>query len=166
MNDSISQLISKGAQDDELKSIITSSAYTYRWYNCDDNTTLQESQVPTYTTSTFGSYGLEVKYGDCILVSDCFELKDDENPDVSVEDMPKADFMMYPNPTAGEVFLQFNTTLTDATVEVVDMVGRVMATKSVASAENINLQIDGDADIYLIRVKSSDGEIVKKIIRK
>src|SRR5690606_19764668 len=105
-----------------------------------------ESQVPTYTTSTFGSYGLEVKYGDCILVSDCFELKDDENPDVSVEDMPKADFMMYPNPTAGEVFLQFNTTLTDATVEVVDMVGRVMATKSVASAENINLQIDGDAD--------------------
>ncbi|MEL1247141.1 LamG-like jellyroll fold domain-containing protein [Flavobacterium helocola] len=71
---------------------------------------------------------------------------------------------IYPNPTNGNVNIMVNN-LTNVSVSVYDLNGRQILNKEVSNNTNTidisNLQ----TGMYLFRIKSSEGEVVKKVIK-
>ena len=71
---------------------------------------------------------------------------------------------LYPNPTSGKVTIEVNN-LTHVSVSVYDLNGRIIKTKDLSSFDNSvdisNLQ----SGMYLFKIKSQEGETIKKVLK-
>jgi hypothetical protein len=80
-------------------------------------------------------------------------------------------FSLYPNPTKGEITLNFNATSTEpATIQVVDMTGKVIFTQTVNTIEGNNdvpVDFNGNAaGIYLLRfTQGQQAQTVKVVLQ-
>ncbi len=71
---------------------------------------------------------------------------------------------VYPNPTNGNVNIMVNS-LTNVSVSVYDLNGRQILNKELSANENAVDISNFQTGMYLFRIKSSEGEVVKKVIK-
>lgn len=71
---------------------------------------------------------------------------------------------VYPNPTNGNVNVETNN-LTNVSVSVYDLNGRQILNKELAANENAVDISNFQSGLYLFRIKSTEGETVKKVIK-
>lgn len=88
---------------------------------------------------------------------------------LSINDLMKLDFSIYPNPSSGRVEVNFDNSLaSELKIDVIDLNGRILKT---FEAENLsgnfrfNLS-DLSSGIYFVRLKSENQSGVKKLILK
>jgi alpha-tubulin suppressor-like RCC1 family protein len=72
---------------------------------------------------------------------------------------------VYPNPTNGNVNIAVNN-LTNVSVSVYDLNGRTILNKELSANENAVDISNFQTGMYLFRIKSSEGETIKKVIKK
>ncbi len=72
----------------------------------------------------------------------------------------------YPNPSNGLVHLMFDKALKNAEISLSELSGKVIFNKKLNTAINEQIHLDGPAGIYLLRVKSSEGQTVMKLIKE
>ncbi len=72
--------------------------------------------------------------------------------------------IVYPNPTNGNVNIMVNN-LTNVSVSVYDLNGRTILNKELSANENTVDISNFQTGMYLFRIKSSEGEVVKKVIK-
>jgi len=71
---------------------------------------------------------------------------------------------VYPNPTGGVVHINCDNSQLNTAVEVYDVVGkRIDVTDSSFNTETISIKIDVPTGMYLLKIKSGNQQVVKKI---
>lgn len=76
-------------------------------------------------------------------------------------------FSAYPNPSSGEVFLSLALDVASADISVYNSIGEAVLTRKVAvpATKEIKLDLSNNPDgVYLVKIKTSEGTITKKIV--
>jgi hypothetical protein len=148
------------------------TACHYQWYEVVQGALqpIAGANQPTYTPSQGGTFVFEANCGGCVrqaahTVVDCGSCL------VSTDDLPTAvRVMLYPNPTSGELILQYSPApLRDGRVNIVDVNGRVLLTEKVQPGiDNHRMSLAQiPAGIYLVQVFEHDVLVwIGKIVRQ
>jgi len=72
---------------------------------------------------------------------------------------------IYPNPVANELNVSFNAN-SDATIELVNLAGQVIATKNASAFANVTFDTaELNAGVYFINIKVAEGTFTQKVIK-
>lgn len=82
---------------------------------------------------------------------------------LSTNDFIKTNFNIYPNPTTSELHINFSA-LSGITIQILDLNGRVMQTKSVMNSTVMDTSALSSG-IYLVKITSAEGSGTMKIIK-
>jgi hypothetical protein len=134
------------------------NATTYQWINCDSNNRI----IPGATNAGFrpafdGNYAVILTKGACVDTSAC------QNVVVNsiYENSKRTDFVIYPNPTNGQIFIQLEGfTPANSPIEVYSLTGQIVHT-AVANSSKVTIDLSGmERGIYLVRL----GQTMKKVV--
>lgn len=130
----------------------TEIADSYQWISC-----TQRQAVPGATDSTFappvcGDYALQIVDRGCTHASPCFEASFSNESDLT----PCREARLYPNPTAGSIWLDLGIVTTGAKLTVLDRLGRVVMDETVDLEPAVHVELDLPAGLYLLRVETAN----------
>jgi hypothetical protein len=80
---------------------------------------------------------------------------------VGFEDLSEIDWNIFPNPSNGMVSIQLNKSYQNGILEVVDLTGRVLLTKTAEDYQNIEIN---SAGTYIITLKTANATTVKRVV--
>jgi len=87
------------------------------------------------------------------------------NPFVSISEVNKVNYVVYPNPSDGNVFVYFEES-NDISVIVKDAIGRIVYEK-LENGNLIELELNGfDSGMYMLEIKSNNKSVFAKVILK
>ncbi|MCK5814392.1 MAG: T9SS type A sorting domain-containing protein, partial [Flavobacteriaceae bacterium] len=72
-------------------------------------------------------------------------------------------FIAFPNPTNGNLKIDFGKTLNNVTVSVIDILGSVINVNTYQNKESINVTIDGVSGVYFLQINTENDK--KKLLR-
>lgn len=138
-----------------------SSAF-YQWLDCDNNfAALIGEENQSFTATENGNYAVEIIENGCVDTSDCFSVVS-----IGFDEINTGHFKLSPNPTTGNVQLSLRNLDNNASVEVLNMVGQVIYYDKVNAAKtNIDLS-NQENGIYFVKVESSKGTEMIKLIKQ
>jgi hypothetical protein len=138
-----------------------SNESTFQWLVCTD----PEVQLIGVTTATFfptisGPYALEVTNQDnCVDTSACVYFQK-----LGVESLNKISFKVFPNPTKGDLNIQFDQLLPNVEIEVRNSLGQMILQERYSNSQNLNLQIKGAAGIYFLKIISEGDALDYRVV--
>ncbi|MBK6539969.1 MAG: T9SS type A sorting domain-containing protein [Flavobacteriales bacterium] len=74
--------------------------------------------------------------------------------------------MVSPNPTKGKVAVDLGSDHTDVTVVVRNILGQETLRKTYASANRLEICLEGDAGVYLLEITSNDKRAVVRVLKE
>jgi hypothetical protein len=77
-----------------------------------------------------------------------------------------AKFAVYPNPTNGQFSIAFESTISEVEITIVDVMGKLVSTKTYSNATTVNLEINQAAGVYYVRLKTAEGQQTVKLIKR
>jgi hypothetical protein len=122
------------------------SGYSYQWYL--NGNAIPGATSSTYTPSVTGSYAVEItdSYG-CSAISAPYQFTV-----TSVEKPVLASVKIYPNPSAGRLYIE----AVNMQIEMINAIGQTVLTQSVNGKEEVNIEAY-PAGTYLIRAVDATG---------
>lgn len=137
---------------------------TYQWINCGTGQPVSGASGQTFTPTASGSYAVLVSNG-CADTSDCVAVT------VSGAGLQTVDlgerFVLFPNPSNGEVTVQTNAVQEVLTVEIVNTLGQVIVSKRVQNAAQVSLLLEAEAGVYYVVLTLGSGEkMTKSLVKK
>lgn len=131
---------------------------TYQWVDCDN----EYEPIPGETDSIFtpgvdGYYAVIIQNGTCLDTSSCYNVMT-----VGIKETMLPRLRVYPNPTPGQLTLEFGQIIDRANLEIIDVFGRVTHLQEIRTAENIPLTLTGSPGMYWVRLYS-EGEMLAVI---
>lgn len=142
----------------------TASGYQYQWVDCDNsNQAITGETGQSFTPTSNGNYAVEITDGTCTVTSACEAITT-----VGVmENSFGSEISVYPNPTDGEITINLGANYNNITIEVKDITGQLIQNNTYESAENVSLNINGADGLYLINIRSENGEnAMLRIVKK
>lgn len=131
----------------DLTLITSGTAASYQWLDCGTNTPISGETSATFTATQNGSYACIMSNGSCTDTSMCVVIDY-----VSTDEINNEVYSFYPNPTKGEIIVQF-TQPTAKTIRIFNTTGKVVytttTTQQVASLNLSNLT----KGIYILEVE-------------
>lgn len=73
---------------------------------------------------------------------------------------------IYPNPHTDQFTVQFDAVQTEVHIEINDLSGRLIRSEEFTSTSKIDLSIDGPSGVYLLSMKTENGILVKRIVKR
>lgn len=97
-----------------------------------------------------------------------FNVDTNYQPTVGIRALKKINFQIYPNPNAGKFYVDLSELDQDATIQIMDMQGKVVTTYgSTSNSPLVAIDIsDAPVGIYLVQVISEQGVKTKKIVKE
>ena len=93
------------------------------------------------------------------------EGEDPENPDGNVE-VAENDFVIYPNPVNDRLYIETQTLTQTLTIEVYDIFGRQQDLSAISGQQSVINVANLNSGVYFVKVVTSEGEIVKRFVKK
>ena len=135
---------------------------SYQWINCSTNQPISGAINQSYTATANGSYAVIINNGGCSVTSVCYN--------VSTIGINENDFsssmVVYPNPTEGDVTIDFGALYDNITLEVRDVFGRLISTQNEKQSSQINVEIGGTKGMYFLTIQINKQKTFLKIIKK
>lgn len=134
---------------------------TYLWVDCNNNFS------PIATTQQFdnsivsGIYAVIITVGNCSDTSNCWYV----NAWSIEEQLAGAAIDLYPNPNNGSFMLDLRKPATDVSLLVTDMTGRVIWTGTSQHAQQIPVQFDAPAGMYVLTIQTENYRAVKSLMK-
>ena len=72
---------------------------------------------------------------------------------------------IFPNPTKGKLFLDLGKFYNHINIEITDMLGRVILSNDYLYIRQVDLQLEGNNGLYLVKIRTEDVEQTIKIIK-
>jgi hypothetical protein len=142
--------------------VITSnqSGATYQWLDCNGNTVITGETNQSYTATATGNYEVEVTKNGCVDTSNC----------VSVNTTGLANIAnsvkLYPNPASNQVTIVMNSVAEGATLEVLDVMGRMVHTVPASQISTIDISALTPG-MYQVRiVKNGQAVYTEKFLKQ
>jgi PKD repeat protein len=144
----------------QLNAVATGAQY--QWLDCLDNfSPINGETGSSFAPSSDGEYAVEVTENGCVDTSDCLVFSTVSMSSVALQDM-----MCYPNPTTGEITIQFGTYQSAARIEVLSILGERIAEYNVTDTDQFMLSIPGEPAVYMLRVTINQEEKLFRVIKQ
>lgn len=139
------------------------SSATYQWLNCDSNYSIIPGQTSqSFTVAANGNYAVELTENGCVDTSNCVSVQTTGVINYQSENQ----LILYPNPSAsGNFSIQLNKALNHATIQVLDLNGRVIYAKQ-HNTTNINLDLNQPTGVYVLQVETDKWKETRKLVIK
>jgi len=126
---------------------------TYQWLDCNNAFAIIPGQTnPTFSPLTNGSYAVQLNQSGCIDTSACVVINS-----VGINEHAFAEsFTVYPNPSNGKIFIQFNGIQTEVNLTLYSILGELIQQISVSNSALIPFEMNIKSGIYLLKVSNSD----------
>lgn len=151
------------SQVDAATLMADASGYSYQWVDCDDgNAPIAAATSQSFTPSTAGSYACIIDNGECSVMTACL------TSSVGITESGFGnDFIIYPNPTAGNLRIDLGEMYSETTVKIYNALGEVILDKSFGTTTQVDLEIIGASGMYMLEVTTAEGasarvNVVKK----
>jgi hypothetical protein len=138
-----------------------SGADGYQWVDCDDYSIIPGATAESYEVTENGNYGVIITKGECVDTSDCqfiFGIGIDENESIRL-------FELYPNPTNGQVNLNFDVAGQLVVVNIMDATGRQVGQYETTKS-TLTLEINEADGIYFIEVIAGEQHQIMRVVKE
>ena len=144
--------VSVTTTDTTLTANASGGSITYQWIDCATLDPVAGATSQTFEPTQNGSYAVIITDGTCVDTSDCYDIEG-----IGFDENERIDFSVYPNPTDGLITLELSENYDQMTIRLMDLSGRLILEDVINSSEKHQLQIDGEAGIYLLEI-TADGK--------
>ena len=135
---------------------------TYQWLDCENEYLPIDGAISqSYTPETNGSYALLLTVEDCEEISECWDVL--VNDPASIGEQVEADIYVYPNPVKDKVVIGSNS-LNILSVHILNTNGQLVYNLSGINKNEISLNPDLNAGLYIIQLYHENGRVNKKLI--
>jgi hypothetical protein len=133
---------------------------TYVWLDCDDNFSIIAGETnQSYTPLENSNYAVELSENGCTDTSACEAI----TTIGIIENSFIEEFSLYPNPTNGIFYIEFNSSQETIELKIMDASGKMIEDKTFNQVDLIEYELIQPKGIYLIEV--SDKKNQRSIIR-
>lgn len=130
------------------------SGASYQWVDCDSNFAEIPGETDQYFTAlNNGNYAVEITNNGCNAISNCINVFGIG----VIENSFGGKFVIYPNPTAGELTIDLGKMHESIDAELFSIDGKMVSSYSFIKMSKLNLKIDQPAGYYLINIRSKSG---------
>lgn len=140
--------------------IAQATGATFQWLDCDNGfAPIPGATNANFSPTTTGHYAVAVDQNGCTDTSGChFVLV------IGVGESLENRVTAFPNPSNGTFTLELANGMDPADVVISDALGRVMGTMEIRGRSSV--EIKGEAGLYFLRVRTSEGEQVLRIVKQ
>ena len=136
----------------------------YQWIDCATGLFVPLATGQTFTPTVDGSYAVWV-LNTCLDTSACVAVTV-SNAGLQNTDLGES-FVLFPNPSTGEITLQTDGVQQRLTVEIVNNLGQVILSKQVQNTAQVTLFLEAEAGIYYVVLTPDSGKKrVKPLLKK
>ena len=138
------------------------TAATYRWLDCGSNYAVINGQTgASFTPTVNGNYAVELTQNGCVDTSACVAILTLGIIENSFGDK----LTVYPNPTNGDCTIDLGNTFGKTEIQITDMLGKVIVSKSLIQSQKLDLFINEPAGIYTVKVEADNKKAVIRIVK-
>jgi FG-GAP repeat/Secretion system C-terminal sorting domain len=138
------------------------SSATYRWLDCNNNYAVINGQTgASFTPTVNGNYAVELTQNGCIDTSACVAILTLG----IIENSFGNNLIVYPNPTSGNFTIDLGNTFGKTEIQITDILGKVIESKTVNSTKTLDLFIQEPAGTYIVTVRTDNKKAVIRILK-
>ena len=136
---------------------------TYQWIDCDNNNTPISGEInQSFTASANGNYAVEITQNGCVNTSECVSITT-----VGISEIEQGiKVTLYPNPSSGIFHIAFEKPVTHAVLTVADIQGKQVSQTQIQNTSKASIEIKEPSGIYLLTIKSKDGQKIVQLIKE
>lgn len=138
------------------------AAATHQWVTCPSMAAIVGETGQSFTATANGSYAVIITNGPCVDTSACVSVT---NVGIFENELLK-NMSVFPNPTNGKFTIQLGDLLNAVTISITDLTGKRIVTNTYYNAQNLNLELDAPAGVYLVIIESDDKQGVLRLVKK
>ncbi len=136
---------------------------TFQWLDCNNAYAIIPGETNQgFTATADGNYAVEITQSGCKDTSACIPITTTGIHD----DNFRNDFLVYPNPTDGIIFIELGKEYSSLEVTLRDVSGRVVEKNIYMSTKTISIDIDGPKGFYFVELSTESEKTVFKIVNK
>lgn len=145
------------ATDNGNATATASAGTTYQWINCTTNSPIAGATAQTFVATVNGTYAAIVSNGTCSDTTNCVTIAN-----VGIKESMISTISVHPNPTHDVVIVTMDAS--SATVEVMDVQGKLIQTTQIKSGDQIDLSTY-ERGVYTLRIKTDLGSSIERIVK-
>lgn len=145
------------ATDNGNATATASTGTTYQWINCTTNSPIAGATAQTFVATANGTYAAIVSNGTCSDTTNCVTIAN-----VGIKESMISTISVHPNPTHDVVIVTMDAA--SATVEVMDVQGKLIQTAQIKSGDQIDLSTY-ERGVYTLRIKTDLGSSIERIVK-
>jgi hypothetical protein len=127
---------------------------TYQWIDCNNtNSPISGATNAIFTATANGNYAVIVTQNGCTDTSACVTVGN-----LGIQSHASNNFSVYPNPSTGNITIALDKGYNRVNIQVVDMLGKVIATKTVSNEQTIQLNLGAAKGVYFVKCNTSEGQ--------
>jgi len=145
-----------------LEATTTADPSSIYWLK--DGVPIEGATGATYQVTTSGVYQAAFA-----VAGGCLSISEPQAFSITALDsnFGTGEVAVYPNPTEGEIFLQFPTKQKEIVILVSNVHGKRISLKKYQRVETVQLSLQGlPKGLYLIEMSSEQGHLIKKVTKK
>lgn len=149
----------------EVQGVLSAEAVgsTYQWIDCNDNYSwISSAQSQSFTPDSNGSYAVIISQNGCVDTSNCYNVLLVGLGDMKLSEMAT----IYPNPSSGLFVVDLGAEYSDVTVELKDVMGKIIHAEIIAGARTIQMQTDLSSGVYFVAIHSGNEKAVLRLLIK
>ena len=132
----------------------------YQWLDCKRNfEPIVGATERCFDPQYSGIYAVRITKGNCTATSEC------ATSFLSVSQNRKEHFLVYPNPVTDHVQIELGKTFDRVWVELINTEGKRLMIKQFYNTSNLSLPVQTLPGLYLLKVNTSEGTSIHKIIK-
>lgn len=137
-------------------SILTASQpnLNYQWIDCGTNATIPGETDQSLINPAPGEYAVILSLGTCVDTSDCYTI---ETSGLNENEFSNS-LVVYPNPSEGKLFVEFQNGHQGIQTRLYDMSGRIVLVEDFEAAEAVELFFEGQTGIYFLEIENNKGQ--------
>lgn len=152
--------------DDEVTlvyGVLTATAtdVSYQWIDCATNEAISGEIGQSFEPTSSGEYAVEISNTSCTITTDCFSV----TPVNTVELNALNQMKVFPNPSTGYFFLNFPDNQKKFEVEILDMFGRRIWSKTYSHDKVVEVDFDGTPGLYSVLIRSGSERYAQPLIK-
>lgn len=129
------------------------SGAIYQWMDCSDSTLISDESGQTYSPTKTGEYAVIVTQNGCTDTSECKKVTI-----VGVNEVAAlADVTLFPNPSKGNMTIDFGREYKNASISILSIDGKVVYAVDKLTSSQVSLDLDQPAGIYTIILATENG---------
>jgi hypothetical protein len=132
----------------------------YQWINCSTGTAIVGANTQTFNPTQSGNYAVVVDFGTCKDTSTCYYFSA-----VGINEINASNISIQPNPFNNELKITLDENY-EGVLEVYNTLGALITSEKLQS-RNVTLNTSNwNAGVYILKVATNDGVVVKKVVKR